>query len=487
MASLEELRNERLKKLNALQERGISAYPISAKRDATITEVRNTFQKLAKRKKPLFLVGRVARVREQGGLIFFDFTDGTGTFQGLLKKNEMDEAVFHDFSSLVDIGDILEVSGLLFKTKRGEETLHVLTWRMLAKALRPLPEKWHGLQDPEEKFRRRYLDTLMSEESKERFLLRSSIIRELRSFLDAEEFIEVETPTLQPLYGGASAEPFKTHHNALDIDLYLRISNELYLKRLLVGNFPKVYEIYKAFRNEGIDVTHYPEFTMVEFYESYSDAEMQMDRIERLMRTLVKKLFGKKTFMFKKSAIDVEKPFKRLTYFSVLKQYALLLNPETAHREELVLKAHQVGVAVSQTDSREKILDTIFKKACRPKIIQPMFIIDYPAHMLPLAKQKEKDIVDAFQLIMGGIELVKGFSELNDPIDQRARFEMQEGNRAKGDTEAHALDEDFLEALEFGMPPAGGVGIGVDRLIMLLTDSRNIKDVILFPTMRQKE
>lgn len=488
MASLEELRNERIKKLRALADAGIPAYPIEAHYDATIAEVREKFAKLSKRKKPLFLVGRVRAMRGQGGLIFFNFSDGTGTFQGLLKKEDADSKQLDNFSSFVDAGDFVELSGTLFKTKRGEETLLVKEWKMLSKTLRPLPEKWHGLQDVEEKFRKRYLDILSSEESRNRFLLRSKMIQLIRSFLDGEGFLEVETPTLQPLYGGASAEPFTTHHNTLDIDLYLRISNELYLKRLLIGNIPKVYEIYKAFRNEGIDVTHYPEFTMVEFYESYGNVAIEMRRTERMLGEIVKKLFGKKTFVFNKNILDFGKAFKRITFYSILKQYALILNPESVRREELFLKAKQLGVSAAESDSREKLMDNIYKKACRQKIIQPTFITDYPVHMLPLAKRKEGsvDLVDAFQLVIGGLELAKGFSELNDPLDQRARFETQEEKRIQGEKDVQQIDEDFLEALEHGMPPSGGVGVGLDRLAMLLTDTHNIKDIIFFPSMKKK-
>ncbi len=489
MTSLEELKNERIKKLRLLTEKGINPYPVLARQDVTLKEVHEKFQKFSQRKKPLFLVGRVLRIRGQGGLLFFDFTDGTGIFQGLLKKDEMDSESFNNFTNTIDVGDFVEVSGVLFITKKGEKTILAKEWKMLAKALRPLPEKWHGIKDVEEKFRKRYIDTLMSEEAKERFVLRSRMISAVRSLLDTEGFLEVETPTLQPLHGGATAEPFTTHHNALDVDLYLRISNELYLKRLLVGNFPKVYEIYKAFRNEGIDVTHYPEFTMIELYESYSNATLQMEFIERLLQNLVKKLFKKTSITLHDNVVDIGKPFKRVSYFSVLAQYALFPKIQDASHGELFLKAQQLGVFSKETDSREKILDDIFKKACRPKIIQPTFIIDYPAHMFPLAKKKEGSdtLVDAFQLVIHGIELAKGFSELNDPLDQRARLLEQEKNSEKGDKEAQKIDEDFLEALEYGMPPAGGVGVGLDRLLMLLTDTHNIKDVILFPTMRRKE
>ena len=486
MASLEEIRNERLKKLELLKGRGVDPYPITSRRDFALSAVERNFTKLSKKKKPLFLVGRVIARRGQGALIFFDFTDGTGAFQGLAKKGDMPEDDFRLFDDTVDIGDFIEAKGTLFTTKKGERTIAVSAWRMLAKSLRPLPEKWHGLQNIEERFRRRYLDLIASSQSRDRFLARSRIISSLRHILDDEGYLEVETPTLQPQYGGASAEPFMTHHNALDADLFLRISDELYLKRLLVGGFPKVYEIYKAFRNEGIDMTHYPEFTMIEFYESFTDASYQMEHVEKILKRIAKEVLGTMSCVYGGEKIDFGKSFKRITFGDVLKRYALIMGGDTLERGALVLKARQLGVEVKESDSSVKILDNIFKKACRPKIIQPTFITDYPVEYLPLAKKKTDAIADAFQCVAGGIELAKGFSELNDPIDQRERFLREETYSAKGDAEAQKLDEDFIEAMEYGMPPAGGVGIGIDRLVMLLTDTKNIKEIILFPGMKEK-
>src|SRR3989344_1833588 len=489
MASLEELRNERIKKMNTLIEAGHNPYPVSVKRDVTLLDAVSDFGKLSKRKKPLAVVGRVMSLRKQGGLAFFDLDDGSGRLQALLKKDDAGEVSFNLFTDTVDIGDFLECTGSLFTTKRGEKTLAIKEWNMIVKSLRPLPDKWHGLKDIDERFRKRYLDILLEGEVRRRFVLRSALIREMRAFLDKKGFLEVETPVLQPMYGGASAKPFTTHHNALDIDLYLRISDELYLKRLLIGGFTKVYEVSKDFRNEGIDMTHYPEFTQLEFYEAYSDAEKQMQVVEDLFKTLIKKLFKKTSIEHDGSTIDFSKKCKVVSYFDILRRYALITEPENATREELALKAQQLGVRVEPGDTAVKIMDNIYKKACRPKIIQPTFITDYPADYLPLAKKQEKNkkLVDAFQFIAGGIELVKAFSELNDPIDQRQRLEKQEDAQRGGDAEAQRLDEDFLEALEYGMPPAGGVGIGIDRLVMLLTDTKNIKEIILFPGMRPKE
>lgn len=454
MASIDEIRQGRLEKLKLLEKKGINPYPTTVNRDKTLSEASKDFVDHER----LQLAGRITAIRGQGKIIFFDFDDGTGKFQALLKKGEPTlESDFELFSEGFDIGDFIEVKGALFLTKQNEKTVLVESLRMLAKSLRPLPEKWHGLQDIEERFRKRYLDLLSSQEVKDRFILRTKIVSELRKILDEAGFLEVETPVLQPLYGGASAEPFTTHHNALDKDFYLRISDELYLKRLLAGGLPKVYEMARDFRNEGIDHTHNPEFTMLEFYEAYSDAEKQRVFVEEMVRRIAR--------LAPECPVNFEKPF-------VIKKYAELLE----------------SAGIKNPFSRPpKELDETFKKI-RQDLIEPTFVIDYPIEMLPLTKRKEgdKEVVDAFQLYAGGIELVKAFSELNDPLDQRSRFEKQEKNKKAGDKEAQVLDEDFLEAMEYGIPPAGGVGIGIDRLVMLLTNVQNIKEVILFPTLKPK-
>lgn len=488
MASLEEIRAERLAKLKLLQERGLEAYPVSARAEKTCAEVVEGFAKLSTRKKGLTVAGRVRAVRGQGAIIFADIDDGTGKLQLVFKKEDLAPEQFALITEALDLGDFIEATGTLFLTKREEKSLAVQSWKMLSKSLRPLPDKWAGLTDTEERFRRRYLDTLMSPEVKARFVQRSQIVSTIRQFLNKADFLEVETPVLQPIPGGASAAPFITHHQALDIDLYLRVSEELYLKRYLVGGFPKVYSISRNFRNEGIDQTHNPEFTMLEWYEAYSDAAAQRERVAELFRALCTQLYDSEQFTYNGEKIDLSAPFVTISYYDLLKRHALIPDPANASREDLALKANQFGVQIAPNDPREKILDAIYKKICRPKLIQPTFLIDYPADYLPLAKKKEgsETLVDAFQLVIGGVEVVKAFSELNDPIDQRARFQHQESNRAGGDTEAQRLDEDFIEALEYGMPPAGGVGIGIDRLTMLLTDTPSIKEVIMFPTMKPK-
>jgi len=488
MASLEEIRNNRLEKLKTLAQNGIESYPISSNRNYELEKVIADFDNLSN-EKSVSLAGRVMSLRPQGALIFFHLDDGTARFQGLLKKDEMKESDFDIFSANVDIGDFIEVKGSLFITKRGEKTIKADSWKMLSKSLRPLPEKWHGLSDTEERFRRRYLDILMSSEVKARFILRSRVISELRKILDGAGFLEVETPMLQSLAGGASAEPFKTRHNALNIDLFLRIAPEIYLKKLLIGGFSKVYEIGRSFRNEGIDMTHNPEFTTVEWYESYSDSTKQMFFVESVIRKIVKETMGEETIAFQGNEIDFSKKFETVSYLDLLKKYAGIESPESITKEEIISIAKKLAIKTDKSDSLEKIMDSIYKKTCRPRLIQPTFINNYPVNYLPLAKKtnKDKNLADAFQVVAGGMEIVKAFSELNDPIDQRERFVVQEKYRKEGDKEAQPADEEFIEAMEYGIPPAGGLGLSIDRLTMLLSDTKNIKEVILFPAMRPRD
>jgi lysyl-tRNA synthetase class 2 len=488
MSNLDDIRQTRLGKLELLKQHGIDPYPAQSRRDFALLELIEKFETLVVQNNSVYLVGRIMSIRSQGALSFFNIFDGTAKFQCLIKQDEVDANTWQLFVDALDIGDFIEVHGTLFITKRGEKTLQVQGWKILSKSLLPLPEKWHGLQDVEERFRKRYLDILSNEEVKARFIVRSKIISEIRKILDNNNFLEVETPMLQPIAGGTNALPFITHHNALDIELFLRIAPELYLKRLLVAGLPKIYEISRNFRNEGIDVTHNPEFTMLEFYETYTDKNHQMAFVELMLKTLVKNVFNATALTHEGENIDFSQAFIIISYADLLKQYAGIEDMANINLAELTKISHSHGVSVNKADPLEKIIDNIYKKTARPKLIQPTFIVDYPVNMLPLAKRSEKDpnLVDAFQLIVGGIEIVKGFSELNDPIDQRARFEAQEANRKAGDTEAQAFDTDFVESLEYGMPPAGGVGVGIDRLVMLLLDMHNIKEVILFPTMRPK-
>ena len=489
MASLEKIRQARLGKLNLLVEKGIDPYPVTTRRDITCSASATRFEELVKSGQSLYMAGRIMSLRAQGKIIFFDFDDGTGRFQALLKKGEpLSGESFELFEKAFDIGDFIEVKGTFFLTKKNEKTILAEEIKMLSKSLLPLPEKWHGLQDIEERFRKRHLDLLSNPDVKGRFVIRTRLITGIRKILDEAGYLEVETPVLQPLYGGASAEPFVTHHNALDVDLYLRISNELYLKRLLAAGLSKIYEIARDFRNEGIDTTHNPEFTMLEFYEAYSDSTKQMTFVEDMMKKLAKIVSPDGIISFDGSKIDFNKKFRVQKYIQTLESYTSLKNPLDASQKELQLEAAKVGARVEKNDNQAKVLDAIFKKAVRPNLQEPTFLVDYPIEYLPLTKRKEGEshLVDAFQFYAGGFELVKAFSELNDPIDQRKRFEAQEKFKKEGDREAQLLDESFLEAMEYGIPPAGGVGIGIDRLVMLLTDVKNIKEVILFPTLKPK-
>lgn len=489
MASIEEIRNERLKKLELLKEKGMNPYPIATKRSMSVGGALVSFARLADTKKKLTLAGRVMAIRGQGALSFVNIQEGEEMIQACFKRDEMKEDIFLFFRDTVDVGDIVEVTGLLAFSKTKQKTIFVRDWNMLAKSLRPLPDKWHGLQDIEERFRRRYLDLLMSADVRERFILRSRIVTEIRTFLNDANYMEVETPLLQSLAGGALAEPFKTHHNALDIDLSLRIAPELYLKKLVVGGFPRVYELGRNFRNEGIDATHNPEFTMLEFYAIYETAASQMVFVEKMLKTLVKKLVKGTKILSGETPIDFTKKFTVVSFFDLFKRYASMESPETMSRDDWKLTAERFGVRVENHDSIEKIMDNVYKKACRPNIVQPTFIIDYPAGFSPFAKKQEVNpaLIDRFQLVVAGIEMVNAFSELNDPQDQRARYEEQDKKKKGGEGDVSPSDEDYLEAIEYGLPPTGGVGIGIDRVVMLLTNTRNIREVVLFPTMRPRE
>ncbi len=491
MASIDEIRNTRIEKLQKLNNAGMDCYPAHTDRDFEIAQAIEKFEKLSTKepKKEYSLAGRIMSLRPQGGLAFFHFSDGTGRFQALLKKGELiSDADFDLFINTVDIGDFVEVTGTFFETNRKERTIQVKTWKMLAKTLRSLPEKWHGLTDTEERFRKRYLDTLMNAEVMQRFLTRTKIIKSIRSFYDDAGYIEVEVPTLQILAGGATAEPFVTHHNALDLNFYLTIAQELYLKELLAGGFTKVYEIGKRFRNEGIDTSHNPEFTMLESNEAYADAKSQRTFVEKLFKSVIKDVFESHSFTYDDQTIDVNGAFSIVTFYDLLRKFALIANPESLGRDEASIIAQRLGIKVDPKEAIEKILDNIYKKAARPKLIQPTFIIDYPVSFNPFAKRLPNDptLIDRFQLVIGGVELVNAFSELNNPIDQKERYLEQDKKRNEGEQEISPSDVEYLEAMEHGMPPNGGIGIGIDRLVMLLTNVKNIKEVILFPTLKPR-
>lgn len=487
MATIDELRKIRLRKLKAIRDAGLLAYPLEVKRTHRISEVLEEFNKLAKSRKEITLVGRIRSQRVHGGATFLNIEDGTGKIQVYLRKNRLGEKGYQFFLDNFDIGDFISVRGILFKTKTGEETIEVADYKMLAKSLLPLPEKWHGLKDIEERFRRRYLDLIFKPKVKEKFETRSKIIKEIRNFLEKEGFLEVETPILQPIYGGARARPFKTHLHALDMDLYLRIAPELYLKRLLVGGFEKVYEIGKCFRNEGMDRFHNPDFTMLEFYWAFADYKDLMKLTEKMFKNLLKNIFGKLEIKYKGKKINFKPPWPRIEFYQLIRKYTKI-KLEEINRDALAKEAKKLGLPIEKGLGKAEIADEIYKKFCRPKIWKPCFVIHFPVGFQPLAKALENDPkkLANFQLIVAGWELVNAFSELNDPIEQRKRFEQQEKFFKAGFEEAQRMDKDFLEALEYGMPSAAGFGMGIDRLVALLTNSHSLREVILFPTMRPK-
>jgi lysyl-tRNA synthetase class 2 len=487
MATIDELRKTRIKKLEAIQKAGFLAYPIKTKRTHKIVGALEEFSKLEKEKTEIILTGRMKSLRVHGGATFFHIEDGTGQIQVFLRKDGIGEKAYQFFIDNFDIGDFIEVKGFLFKTKKGEKTLETADFKMLSKSLLPLPEKWHGLQDIEERYRKRYLDLIFNPEVKKKFELRSKIIQEIREFLKKEGFLEVETPILQPVYGGAKAKPFKTHLNALDVDLYLRIAPELYLKRLLVGGFEKVFEIGKCFRNEGVDRFHNPDFTMLEFYWAYADYKDLMKLTEKLFDFLLKNIFPSTKILYQGKEVDFKFPWPRLEFSQLIREYAKI-DLDEVNRDALFKKAKELGVKTEKGAEKAEIADEIYKKFCRPKIWEPSFVIHHPLGFQPLAKALEENPkkLANFQLVAAGFELLNAFSELNNPIEQRKRFEEQEKMLRSGFEEAQRMDKDFLEALEFGMPPAAGFGMGIDRLVSLLTDSHGLREVILFPTMRPK-
>jgi lysyl-tRNA synthetase class 2 len=485
--NLEKIKEERLKKLKKIIHSGLSPYPVFLKRDFEIQKVIKNFSKFEKAKKEIIIVGRIRSIRSHGGITFSNIEDGTGKIQIVFKEDTLGPVSYKFFLENFDIGDFIQTKGSLFKTKTGEKSLLVSDYKILAKSLRPLPDKWHGLEDVEIRFRKRYLDLIFNPEVKEKFILRSKIIQEIRNYLQKENFLEVETPILQPIYGGARAKPFKTHLNALDLDLYLRISPELYLKRLLVGGFEKVFEIGKCFRNEGVDRFHNPDFTMLEFYWAFSDYKILMKFTEDFLETLVKKITKKTKIIYQDKEINFKKPFPRIEFDALFKKF-LKLDYDVINQKALLEKARALGLNLDDNLPKFEIADEIFKKIIRPEILQPTFVIHYPVGFQALAKPLETNPkrLANFQLIVAGLELVNAFSELNDPLEQKQRFEEQEKLYKSGFEEAQRRDEDFIEALEYGMPPAAGFGMGIDRLVILLTNSYSLREVILFPTMRPK-
>tara|TARA_B110000014_G_scaffold250186_1_gene226177 strand:+ start:1640 stop:3127 length:1488 start_codon:yes stop_codon:yes gene_type:complete len=487
--SLKEIINFRLQKLEKLREYGIDPFPHNFKTSNYSIELKNEYK--IYENKDVVVAGRIMTVRKMGKASFFHLEDAEGRIQIYIKKDEVGEAQYDQFK-LLDIGDFIGVNGFVFKTKTKEISIHAKSISVLAKSIRPLPivkekdgETFDSFDDKEQRYRNRHLDLIVNPEVKEVFKKRAIITSALRSFLDNKGFLEVETPVLQPLYGGANARPFQTHHNSLDQTFYLRIADELYLKRLIIGGIDKVYELSKDFRNEGMDRNHNPEFTMLEWYEAYSDYKDQMNRVEDIIRYAAKSI-DKTNVKWGDISIDLGKKFDRKPYLELLKDAT---GKDLLDADEKVLRAicKKNKIEISNKENYGQLLDELMRRLVEPNLTQPVFVIDHPREISPLAKSHrsgEVKLVERFELFIGGAEFANSFTELNDPLDQRKRLEDQARLREKGDDEAQPIDDNFIEAMECGMPPTGGVGLGVDRLVMLLTDNRSIRDVLLFPAMR---
>ncbi|MCE5262677.1 MAG: lysine--tRNA ligase [Deltaproteobacteria bacterium] len=490
-----ELLKKRREKIDSLRTDGIDLYPNDVRVADTTASIGDRFgamspEELEKVTERFTLAGRLMAVRDFGKGAFISIQDRKGRLQAFLRKNQLGEKGFALFKRL-DIGDVVWIAGRVFKTRTGELTIDVEEngLRLLSKSLRPLPEKWHGLTDVEIRYRQRHLDLIVNPEVRKVFHLRSRIISLIRRFMEERDFLEVETPMMQPKAGGAVARPFKTHHNALGMNLFLRIAPELYLKRLVTGGLERVFEINRNFRNEGISTFHNPEFTMMEFYQAYATYEDLMNLTEELFVFVVRELFDSNRFCYQGNEIDLTRPWRRLTVRDAVVQLggvdaALLDDPG-----RLAEQARKMGVEVKESDPPGKVMMAIFDETVEKKLIQPTFITHYPVDVSPLSRRSATDpsLTDRFELYICGREIANAFSELNDPVDQRGRFEMQLKEREAGDLEAHEMDEDYIAALECGMPPTAGEGIGIDRLVMLLTDSASIRDVILFPLLRARE
>lgn len=488
MEQISELTRQRISKLEELRKAGVDPYPRKFQIEDYSEELTRKFSdtnEFNEGQFPVKMAGRIMSVREHGKTAFLNIQDTTGNIQLYIRKDRIGDWAFDEVFKKLDIGDIIGVEGWVFRTRTGELTVLIEKLSLLTKSLRPLPEKWHGLKDKEIRYRQRYADLIVNPEVKKVFLIRTKAVQTIRAFLNSKNFMEVETPVLQPIYGGATARPFITHHNALDMNLYLRIADELYLKRIIVGGIDRVYEISKDFRNEGMDRDHNPEFTMLELYQAYADYNDMMVIAEEMIAYTAREIFGDTVISYQGDEIDLTPPWRRISMLDAIKE-ATGLDVKSASNEELLKIAFERDPEIPKTTLRGKLIHFLFEEFVEPNLIQPTFITDHPTEISPLAKKKTDDesLTERFEIFMGRLEVGNAFSELNDPIDQKERLLDQVKQREAGDEEAQMMDEDFIRALEYGMPPTGGLGVGIDRLIMLLTDMPSLRDVIFFPHMR---
>lgn len=486
---LSELLQIRRDKLSTLQKAGKDPFAITTcPRDITAKEIHQLFDELEN--SDVCIAGRMMSWRDMGKASFMDIHDRSGRIQVYLKIDQVGEESYNEMKNCWDVGDIISVKGYVFKTRRGEISVHAKEIKLLAKSLLPMPEKFHGLKDTDLRYRQRYIDLIVNPEVKDTFIKRSEIIRTIRAFLDAQSYVEVETPVLNTLAGGAAARPFITHHNTLNIDMYLRIATELHLKRLIVGGMERVYEIGRIFRNEGMDVKHNPEFTTIELYEAYTDYRGMMELTEQMIHDAAEAVCGGEEITYQGEAVSLKLPFARMSMIDAVKQYTGVdFGAFIGDTAQAFAEAEKLGLTPKKTDAWGDILNLAFEEKVEEQLVQPTFIYDYPVEISPLTKRKPgvPQLVERFELFITRREFANAYTELNDPIDQRERFQRQMELRAAGDDEANMIDEDFLTALSYGMAPTGGMGMGIDRLAMLLTDSASIRDVLLFPTMKPKE
>jgi len=490
MSALSDLEKQRLTKLERIRQRGIDPYPPRVRRTHTNQEAIAAFEKAGEDDElTVSVVGRLMSMRVMGRSTFAHIADGSGRLQIYLRRDDLGAEDYEFFKRDFDLGDIIGVTGTLFRTRTGEITVRAQSFEMLAKSLHPLPEKWHGLKDVETRYRQRYADLIANEDVRQVFITRARIVNALRRFLDARGFLEVETPILQPIYGGAAARPFVTYHNQLHQNLYLRISFELYLKRLIVGGYERVYEIGRDFRNEGVSYKHNPEFTQLEFYWAYADYNDLMDMTEEMIATVAQEVLGTTRITYQGHEIELAPPWRRITLRQAILEATGIDYEDYPDAESLYHAIREYGGAAEPKATRGKLIDPTLTNYVEDNLIQPTFLYDYPVEVSPLAKKKPDDPthVERFEFFIGGMEMGNAFTELNDPLDQEQRFLEQGRAYAAGDEEAHPMDEDFLLALRYGMPPTAGWGMGVDRLTMLLTDQSSIRDVILFPHLRSKD